>query len=156
MSEIQIENITEPQKPLVYGFKVRVPNYAQKTGKRLFLQPGFFEYGEDAMFSTATRKYDVYFSYPWAETDDIEIELPKGFALDNADAPGLLTDPQKISFLNINIGVDKAANVITYKRKFHFGGGGNLLFPSGSYKALKGLFDEFHKADTHTITLKQN
>ncbi len=156
VSEIQMENITEPQKPLVYGFKVRVPNYAQKTGKRLFLQPGFFEYGEGAMFSTATRKYDVYFNYPWAETDDIEIELPKGFSLDNADAPGSLADPQKISSLNIKIGVDKAANVITYQRKFHFGGGGNLLFPSASYQALKGLFDAFHKADTHTITLKQN
>jgi hypothetical protein len=156
ISEIQIENIAEPQKPLSYRFKVRVPNYAQKTGKRLFLQPGFFEYGEGAMFSTATRKYDVYFNYPWAETDDVEIELPKGFALDNADAPGSLADPQKISSLNIKIGVDQAANVITYQRKFHFGNGGNLLFPSASYKALKSLFDEFHKADTHTITLKQN
>jgi hypothetical protein len=156
VSEIQIENITEPQKPLVYGFKVRVPNYAQKTGKRLFLQPGFFEYGEDAMFSTVNRKYDVYFNYPWAETDDVEIELPKNFALDNADAPGALADPQKISSLNIKISVDKAANLIKYERKFHFGGGGNLLFPSVSYKALKGLFDAFHKADTHTITLKQN
>lgn len=156
VSEIQIENITDRQKPLVYQYKIRVPNYAQKTGKRIFLQPGFFEYGEDAVFSTANRKYDVYFNYPWSENDSVEIELPKGFSLDNADVPAPLSDPQKISLLNIKIGQDKTANLLKYERKFFFGGGGILLFPSDSYKPLKSLFDEFHKADTHTITLKQN
>jgi hypothetical protein len=47
--------VTDPSKPLVYQYKIRIPNYAQKTGKRLFLQPGFFEYGAAPMFSTATR-----------------------------------------------------------------------------------------------------
>ena len=108
------------------------------------------------MFSTATRKYDVYFNYPWSETDDVEIELPKGFALDNADVPAPLVDPQKISSVNIKMSVDKATNTVKYQRKFYFGGGGNILFPSASYQPLKGLFDAFHKADTHTVALKQN
>ena len=155
VSDIQIQNITEPSKPFTYQYKVRVPNYAQKTGKRLFLQPGFFEYGENAAFSTASRKYDVYFNYPWSENDTVEIELPKGFSLDSADAPGELSDPQKIGYLQIKIGVDKAANSLMYERKFHFGGGGNILFPVGIYQPLKNMFDAFHKADTHTITLKQ-
>ncbi len=133
-----------------------MPKYAQKTGKRLFLQPGFFEYGENTAFSTATRKYDIYFNYPWSENDAIEIELPKGFSLDNADAPGDLADAQKIGFLQIKMGVDKTSHLLVYKRKFHFGGGGNILFPVGAYQPLKTMFDEFHKADTHTITLKQN
>ncbi|MDQ3747641.1 MAG: transglutaminase-like domain-containing protein [Acidobacteriota bacterium] len=157
ISDIQIGNIMmETEKPFVYQYKVRVPNYAQKTGKRLFLQPGFFEYGESAAFSTTTRKYDVYFNYPWSEEDTVEIDLPKGFSLDNADTPGELSDPQKIGFLQIKIGVDKTTNFMKYQRKFHFGGGGNLLFPVGGYKLLKNMFDAFHKADTHTITLKQN
>jgi len=156
ISDLQIENITEPNKPFTYQYKVRVPNYAQKTGKRLFLQPGFFEYGENTAFSTATRKYDIYFNYPWSENDAIEIELPKGFSLDNADAPGDLADAQKIGFLQIKMGVDKTSHLLVYNRKFHFGGGGNILFPVGAYQPLKTMFDEFHKADTHTITLKQN
>ncbi len=155
ISDIQIENITEPNKPFTYQYKVRVPNYAQRTGKRLFLQPGFFEYGENAAFSTATRKYDVYFNYPWSENDSVEIDLPKGFSLDNADAPGDLSDPQKIGSLKIKIGVDKATNFLKYERKFHFGSGGFILFPVGSYQQLKNMFDVFHKSDTHTITLKQ-
>jgi hypothetical protein len=155
ISDVQIENITEPNKPFTYQYKVRVPNYAQRTGKRLFLQPGFFEYGENPAFSTATRKYDVYFNYPWSENDTVEIDLPKGFSLDNADTPGELSDPQKIGSLKIYMGVDKAGNFLKYERKFHFGGGGVILFPVGNYQPLKTMFDAFHKADTHTITLKQ-
>jgi hypothetical protein len=155
VSGVVIENVTDPSKPLVYQYKIRIPNYAQKTGKRLFLQPGFFEYGAAPMFSTATRKYDIYFHYPWAETDDIEIALPKDFELDNADAPGQVADPGNIGSLDVIMAIDKASNVLKYKRKFHFGKGGRTLFPVGSYEPLKNLFDQFHKTDSHTITLKQ-
>lgn len=156
VSAVSIENISDASKPLVYQYRIRVPNYAQKTGKRLFLQPAFFEYGSNPLFSSASRKYDIYFHYPWSETDNIDIELPKGFALDSADAPGLVADPQKIGSLNVKIGFDQAANVMKYERKFHFGGGNNYLFDVQNYSAVKGMFDAFHKADTHTITLKQN
>ncbi len=155
ISDVVIENATDPVKPLIHSYKVRVPNYAQRTGKRLFLQPGFFEYGSTPLFSGATRKYDVYFQYPWSESDNIEITYPKDFELDNADAPGEVADPQKISSLNINVKVDRANSAMLYKRDFYFGGGGRLLFPSASYQPVKNLFDAFHQSDTHVITLKQ-
>jgi hypothetical protein len=156
ISGVSIENVTDPEKPFTYQFKVRVPNYAQKTGKRLFLQPGFFAYGTNPRFSSATRKYDIYFHFPWSEEDTIEIELPKGFTLDSADAPDAISDPSNIGSLKINIQVDNATNTMKYERRFHFGGGDKILFPAGTYQPVKGLFDGFHKSDTHTITLKQN
>ncbi|MBC7901424.1 MAG: DUF3857 domain-containing protein [Saprospiraceae bacterium] len=155
VSEIKIENLTESAKPLIHQYKIRVPSYAQKTGKRLFIQPGFFEYGSDSLFSSAARKYDIFFRYPWSESDKIAIELPLGFDLDSADAPAPLTDPQKIASLNISMAIDKAKPTLRYDRQFHFGGGGNILFPATAYPAVKGLFDAFQKSETHTITLKQ-
>lgn len=156
ISDISIENVEDASKPVVVKYKIRVPNYAQKTGKRLFLQPGFFEYGENPLFSSANRKYDIYFRYPWAEQDEIKIELPKGFNLDNADSPASVADPQKIGSLNVKIRIDQTSNVLEYERKFHFGNGGSILFPAAVYQPLKSLFDEFNKSDTHTITLKQS
>jgi len=155
ITEVKIENLLENSKPLVQQYKIRVPNYAQKTGKRLFVQPGFFEHGSEPMFSSATRKYDVAFRYPWSEVDKIQLELPAGYALDSADAPLPLSDPQKIGSLEIKMGVDKAQANLFYDRAFHFGGGGKLLFPAGSYVAVKALFDNFQKSEGHTITLKQ-
>jgi hypothetical protein len=156
IENLSVENFEDPVKPLAYSYKIRIPNYAQKTGKRIFFQPGFFEYGSSPAFSTVTRTHDIYFSYPWAEEDEITIELPKNFDLDSADAPAKVADSGNIGSLDINIGVDKANNALVYKRKFHFGGNGNILFPAAVYQPMKNLFDAFHKADTHTITLKQN
>ncbi|MCU1290587.1 MAG: Transglutaminase protein [Acidobacteria bacterium] len=155
VSDIIIENLTDSAKPLTYQYKIRVPNYAQRTGKRLFLQPGFFEYGVSPLFATASRKYDIYFHYPWSEDDDITILLPKNFALDSADTPPEVADKSNISQLKVSIGIDKTRNLLIYTRKFHFGGGGNTLFNVSAYQPLKTLFDAFHKTDSHIITLKE-
>jgi transglutaminase-like putative cysteine protease len=155
ISDLTIENFENPALPLTYIFKIRVPNYAQKTGKRLFFQPGFFEYGTSPVFSSATRTHSIYFQYPWSEQDDVEFEMPKGFLLDNAEAPGDVADSNKIGDLKISIGIDKVSNKVIYKRSFYFGNGGLLLYPATTYQPLKGLFDAFHKSDTHAITLKQ-
>ena len=155
VTAVSIQNVSDPEKPFTYEYKIRVPNYAQKTGKRIFLQPGVFEYGSAPSFSSATRKYDIFFRHPWSENDDIEIELPKGFAIDAADSPARIADPDKISALDINIKVDKANNILKYKRSFFFGGGGRVLFGSRTYPQIKALFDSFNKADIQPITLKQ-
>lgn len=155
ITDLVISNFDDNTKPLTYTFKVRVPNYALKAGRRLIVQPGFFEHGSDAVFTSATRTYSIYFPYPWSEEDDIEIQLPKGFAPDNPDAPGELKDSQGISRLKIGMAVSNTGNILSYKRSFHFGGGGKTLFPATSYQPLKALFDAFHRADTHAISIKQ-
>ena len=156
ISEVSIENVTDISKPLVKKFKVHIPGYAQRTGKRLFVQPGFFEYGVGPVFSSTARKYDIFFRYPWSETDTVSIELPKGFSLDSADAPGTIADPNKIGLDDVTMTIDKSNNTLRYSRKFHFGGGDNVSFPTSSYQPLKALFDAFQKADSHTVTLKQD
>ena len=155
LSEIKIENVEDPIKPFTYSYHIRVPGYAQRTGKRIFLQPGFFMHGAGSLFPAATRKYDVYFHYPWSEKDHITIQLPPGFTLDNADAPAPITPEmtRQISALKIKMGSD--GQMLIYDRDFFFGGGNNIIFPSTSYAAVKQLFDIVNTANDHTITLKQ-
>jgi len=156
VSNIHIENVTDPVKPFVCSYHVKIPGYAQRTGKRLFLQPAFFEHGIGPLFATSDRRYPIYFHYPWLEQDEVRIELPTGYALDNADAPGPLS-AGAISKYEPRISVTKDGKELLYQRSFFFGGGGNiLLFPVGSYNQLKALFDELNKRDNHTITLKQS
>ena len=156
ISEISIENFEDPEKPFVCQFKIRVPSYAQKTGKRLFLQPGFFEYGTNPIFTSATRKYGIYFHYPWSEQDNIEIELPAGFKPDSAEPPAPAHDSSGISSLKFDLKIDESSNVLRYRRNFFFGSEGRTFFDVATYQPLKNLFDAFHRSNTHTITLKQN
>lgn len=154
ISDIRIENVTDPVKPFVYQFHIRVPDYAQKTGKRLFLQPAFFQKGEGPLFPTSERKHSIYFHYPWKEEDEVLIELPKGFTLDNADAPGPFNVNQ-VGAYDVKLHSINDGQALRLQRRFFFGGGGSILFPSQSYASLKKVFDTLHERDSHTITLRQ-
>ena len=155
MADVRVENVTDPVKPFVYSYRVRVPGYAQRTGKRLFVQPAFFQYGLKPLFSAAERRNNIYFYYPWSEDDTVEITLPEGYALDNPDAPQPFQSGE-ISAYSVKIAVTTDGRTLIYRRTFFFGGGeSGLLYPASSYAGLKALFDEMHKRDSHTITLKQ-
>jgi len=155
ISDIRIENVTDPDKPFVYAFKVKVPGYAMRTGKRIFIQPNFFERSAKPVFETNERRYDVEFHFPYSEQDEITIELPTGYELESPDAPAPLSDPQKIGMNDIKMLISNDKRVLTYKRQFYWGNGGGLRFPQQSYPVLKQYFEAFHKANTHALTLKQ-
>jgi len=154
VTSIKVENVMEYTKPLVYTFHVRVADYAQRTGKRLFLQPAFFQHGKVPLFATADRKYPIYFHYPWSEADQVEIALPKSYAFDNADSPAPFSSG-KISEYKVTMQASTDGSLLIYKRNFFFGGDDTILFPVTSYAPLKGYFDMLHKQDNHSIALKQ-
>ena len=154
LTNIVIEDEADATKPFVYKYHVRVPDYAQKTGKRLFFQPGFFTKGVSALFSAGTRRYPIYFHYPWSEEDAITIDLPKGYALDNADRPAPI-NAGATSQHEIKMAITNDQATLHYNRKFFFGTPELLLYPVEKYDLLKQLFEEVNKADNHMITLKQ-
>jgi len=154
ITNIKIENVTDHEKPLIYSYDIRVPGYAQRTGKRLFVQPAFFQYGLKPLFSSATRKHAIYFHYPWSEDDQVDIQVPAGYALDNADAPAPFGSG-KISEYKPSLAITSDGKTLVYKRTFFFGGGASVLFPVETYQAMKAYFDQLHKQDSHSIALKQ-
>lgn len=156
VESFSIENVSDPEKPLIYNFKIRVPGYASRTGKRLFFQPNIFKRSSKPRFTASARKYDIYFSYPYSEKDEITIEFPKGFALENADSPNPVTDKQGIASHKVAMVVTKDGRSLVYKRDFSFGNNGLVRFAAASYAPLKGLFDAFNQADVHQLTLRES
>ncbi|MFL6213818.1 MAG: DUF3857 domain-containing protein [Blastocatellia bacterium] len=151
VTNIKIENVTDPAKPFIYRFHVRVPGYAERTGKRLFLQPAFFEKGEPTLFSASARRHQVYFHYTWQEEDNVTISLPPGYALDSPDAPA----PFKINDVaayGVKMQVLGKNEKLIYHRNWMFNA---LIFPQTSYAGIKQVFDMVHKGDSHTLSFKQ-
>lgn len=151
VTNIKIENVTDPTKPFIYRFHVMVPGYAQRTGKRLFLQPAFFEKGIPALFTASQRKHQLYFHYPWLETDAVTINLPKGFALDNPDKPAPFSASDLAKY-EVNMKVVGKNEQLIYNRTWMFNA---LMFPQQSYAGVKRVFEALHESDNHTITFKQ-
>jgi hypothetical protein len=156
LSDVHIENVADPLKPFTYQYHVRVPGYAQRTGKRLFIQPEFFEHGMPSVFTASDRKKDIYFDYAWSEDDDILIDLPDGYALDNADAPPSIVPANTQQLMGQTMKISVAdGHTLLLRRQFFFGWPKPLMFGARSYDPVKELFDLSHQIDSHTITLKQ-
>jgi len=152
VSEVKVENILDPEKPLTYSYRVKAPGYAQRTGKRMFVQLAYFQHGLAARFPASERKYPVWFDYPWAEEDDVAIKVPKGFALENAESPASFGLG---SVGEYRVSAKAGGGQLRYHRKLIFGRGGALVFPAANYPVLKKAFDAIQEQDQHTITLRQ-
>ena len=154
IADVRIENASDPQKPLTMHYHLKLEGYAQRTGKRILLPPFFFQRGAAPVFSASERKFPIYFPYAWQEHDSVTFELPAGFALDNADNPGSL-DFGRPGAYKIQM-MTRGAHELIADREFTFGRDGNILFGSDVYPQLKKIFDEVHRRDDHTISLKQS
>lgn len=153
VSNPKIENADDPEKPLKMSCHIKIPGYAQRTGKRLLIQPLIFQRGVAPLFTAADRRYAVNFRYAWLEQDNISITLPAGFELDNAGNPGPYDFGPPGSY-TLKMSVKDRKELIVF-REFVFGKGGALSYDVKLYPALKGVFDEIHRRDDVTISLKQ-
>ena len=152
VSAVKVENIEDAEKPLTYSYRVKVPGYAQRTGKRLFVPLSYFQHGRAARFPASERKYPVWFEYPWAEEDNVTIKVPKGFDLESAEAPASFGLGEVGEY---RVSAKAGTGRLVYQRKLIFGRGGSVVFPLTAYPALKKAFDAIYEQDQHTLTLRQ-
>jgi len=68
-AEVTAVNIVHPEgvAPLIYSYNVKVPGYAVRTGKRLFVAPAFFQRNTLQLFPNSERQYHLYFDFAWSE-----------------------------------------------------------------------------------------
>jgi hypothetical protein len=155
VSEIRVENIADPAQPYKQAYRIRVPGYAQRTGSRLFFQPAVFQKGVGAIFSAPARSSDVYFPFAWTEEDDVSIELPAGFELEQPEGPPAIEAGAARWTLDLLIGTEAARNRLLVKRTFAMGLTKTVLFPQKTYPALKQFFDRVYSQDGHTLVLRR-
>lgn len=152
VSAMNFTGLDDATKAVGVRYHIKIDGYAQHTGKRLFLNPAYFEAGLETFFTSDTRELPVYFEYPWSESDVVTIHLPEGYQLDHADAPGSVKfDPVGAYVVKMFVS-DKST--LEYRRTLQFGKDKLLLFEKTSYPTVKQIFDRIHGADNHMLTLK--
>jgi transglutaminase-like putative cysteine protease len=152
LSNFRTENLDDPDKPYIVRFGLSVPNYAQRTGSRLILQPGVMQRDVAPMFSAATRAHPVQFPFAWSEDDQVTIELPDGFDVEAGAPPRPITIAQGLAQHTVTL--QTSGRTLAYARSFSFGRG-MIAFPPAAYTGLKQFFDVVHASDTHVVTLRR-
>ena len=151
VTAVKVLNADNPLAPLSVNFHLRIPEYAERTGSRLFLQPAVFHKGTKAVFEAATRKTDIQMRYRYTTDDRIAITLPENFELEAPSAPPELELP-KIAHYKVEIALRRDQRVLQYHRIFY----NNMIsFPVKYYGAFKSFFDTIHNRDNHVLTLKR-
>ncbi|HEU0120977.1 MAG TPA: DUF3857 domain-containing protein [Bryobacteraceae bacterium] len=153
VSGIKVENVEDTTRALTYIYHVRIPGYAQRTGKRLLFVPSYFAQASTPRFTAGERKYSIDFQHAWREDDEIRISLPQGYSLDHAANPGSLDFGKKGAY-KLTMGITKD-NKFVVGRLFDFGNEGAVMYDTAAYASLKSLFEELHRRDSVVISLKQ-
>lgn len=154
ISQLSIDGLADASKPLTYRFHIRVPNYAELTGKWAFVRPNLFERGTQSRFSSSTRINDLFFDYPWTEIDEVDIEIPSEWQLETTVVSPTAVDPRKVGTYQSSI--DSNGRSLSYRRKFAYGLGGQVSGGAGSYDRIKQFFDDVHKADGFSVTFRSS
>ncbi len=149
ITSVLIENAKDPERPLAYAYHIRIPSYAETTGKRLIFIPNIFEQNSQSKFVKSERRYNVAFDYAWSEDDEINVELPSGFAAESVAPPHRISRGNESLDISIDLLAD--GTKLKYARSLVFGRNGDLDFGLARYQSIKQFFDSIHTADIHNI-----
>lgn len=153
ITNLKFDTSPLPFGPLSLSFDIELEAYAQRTGKRLFFEAAFFQYGEQPLFAAATRRYPMTFRHAFTEDDEVRIEYPESFQLENAEMPGDLNMGEVGSY-SFTAAVGKTSPVLSITRKFVWGKTGGLYFEPKFYPSIKQVWDRIHTYNKHTLTLR--
>jgi hypothetical protein len=121
-------------------------NYAQVTGKRLFVTPNVFTRNNQRFLPDADRKYDMIINYEFTDIDTAEIKLPPGYQPEAVPAPVTLES----KFGKYSAFVKVLDDKIIYYRTMERHGG---RFPAKDYNDLAKFYDQIYKADRNKVVL---
>ncbi len=147
-SSAAISNLTNPATPLETSISFTVPQFGIRTEKRLLLRPALLSRRDESLMVAPRRANGVYFNYPWSESEQVIIEAPEGFALEQ------LPDP-----VDIDIGAAKYHSAfireegqLIYERSLIVNA---ITFTVAQYPTVKSFFDRVHQADRAVVSFIQ-
>lgn len=125
---------------------ITATDYAQISGKRIFLSPNVLSKETSKLLADETRKFDIRIKLEYMEEDSVEIRVPEGFVPESIPSNILLKSPFGIYSADFTVQKDR---VIYHRRMEQFSG----RFPGTDYQKLVEFLGGIYKADRARIVL---
>jgi Domain of Unknown Function with PDB structure (DUF3857)/Transglutaminase-like superfamily len=134
-------------KPVVREYlHVVSPNYANLSGKRLFISPNLFDKSTTRLAADSARKYDYVYNYAYKDVDSISIKIPAGYQPEAVPADIHIDS----KYGKYNCSVKVSADKITYYRSREESV--NRFAPS-DYQGLVKFYEQLYKADHSRVVM---
>lgn len=121
-------------------------SYTTLTGKRIFINPNVLNRATQKPTAVEGRKVDFIFKTAFHDEDNIEIEIPDGFAAESLPKDVSLQTP----FGNYSVSYKVDGNKIIYKRIFEQFDG---RFEAAKQNEIIDFYNTIYKQDRTTIVL---
>jgi hypothetical protein len=121
-------------------------NYAQVSGRRLFILPNILTRSSTKLKQEENRKLDIKLNNEFTDIDSVEIRIPPGFQ------PEAVPQDMKVQtkfgryFSSIKVMPDK---ILYYRSREQYSGN----FPAKDYNDLVNFYEAMYKADRSKIVL---
>jgi hypothetical protein len=127
--------------PSIYEkLELTVNNYAQVTGKRLFIMPNLLSKADTKLNVGDEHKTIIKLPYQYADVDTVEIQMPAGYTPESIPAD-IVIDTK---FGKYSASVKVIGNKLLYYRKYQQANGD---FPATDYADLVAYFDKIYRSD---------
>lgn len=134
------------EEPLVAHFSVELPGFAKVAEKRLIVPANLFQSGETAAFTSASRRYPIYFPYTYEVIDRITARIPEGYRLES------LPSGQDVKSTSTRFVVTRSVqeNQMSLARALVIN---SIYFQPDQYQSFKDFFSKLRVADEEQIVL---
>jgi hypothetical protein len=145
--KVRAEPDWEGAGDFVVEYDLTVPERVVSAGNSRLLSAGWFAANSSGAFRRPERVNPMYFRYPWDSEEDVQIELPEGWAL------AAVPEPTAVDYklLVYSMDVSAAGNTVRMKRHFRLN---LLLLPGDAYAAVRKFYEDVRAGDEQQIVLK--
>ena len=148
ITKASVLNLTHSDQPFGFNYTFEADNYAKSAGNLLLVRPRVF--GSKARGTLETkepRRFPIEFEGPVQDTDNFEIVLPAGYAVDELPPP---VDAD-FSFASYHSRTEVKGNIIGYTRTFEVK---ELSVPVSKAEELKKFYRIIASDERNTAVLK--
>ena len=126
----------------------KIPEFI--AGNKMFFSPRLYKLSSGRMPKADNRKYDYYFSYPYAKTDTTVLQLPEGFTVD-ALPQAKEIKCQHASY-NTKYWYEESKKAVYSTTSLTLN---QMKIPAAEYASVKKFFDEIVQDDAQRIVIKK-
>ncbi|HZS47448.1 MAG TPA: DUF3857 and transglutaminase domain-containing protein [Blastocatellia bacterium] len=143
---IRIADQESPDKPLALSYDFQATNYANQMGKLLMFKPTVLGRSEEFSFKQDSREYPVDLEMSEVIEDNIKIEIPQGYKVDE------LPDPEKVSteFGQFETSYKIEGQSLLFHRRLALKG---VRIPKDKYTELSRFFEHVYASDQASVVL---
>ena len=134
--------------PVAAAYRFSAPQFATRTEKRLLVRPALLSHRDEGLLTSPRRTNNVYFDFPWSESERVVIDAPDGFLAEAL--PGAI---------EIDIGAARYRASFTgdgrrviYERRLIINA---INFTAEQYDTVREFFNRVLQADRTAISFKQ-